>query len=196
MRYSLARDNETGVSRRHIRIDISPVLFCPRLTVLSRNAVRVHIGARTVILEQGHSLDVVSLVTINLGEITFKTWRPILWPKDEQCYRQNAERFSNDFLDGLRKFPVKLDDTGASTFNLRFGENDTVYKMENSGPASTGSFASVIKVKELRSQKIFAAKVPHFKSSDPPSIVRHRWEFLTEEFHKIVKLQHVSDFIQ
>ena len=68
-----------------------------------------------------------------------------------------------------------------------------MYKREATETTSTGSFASVMKVKELHSQRIFAAKVPHFKWSDPASKFRKRLESLTEEFQKIVKLQHVGD---
>ena len=78
-------------------------------------------------------------------------------------------------------------------FDLRFGINNSVYKRQEMGTTSTGSFASVMKVKGLHSQKIFAAKVPHFKSLDPASKVRGRWESLTKEFQRTVKLQHVGD---
>ena len=122
-----------------------------------------------------------------------RAWRPKLSREEEQRYRRNAEMFSEGFLDALPKLPITLNASGTSTFDLRFGTNNTVYKREETGTTSTGSFASVMKVKELHSQKIFAAKVPHFKSSDPASKVRGRWESLTEEFQKIVKLQHVGD---
>jgi len=81
-------------------------------------------------------------------------------------------------------------------FDLRFGRNNAVYKREGTGTANTGSFTSVMKVKELRSGKIFAAKVPRFKASDPASKVRMRWESLTAEFQKPVKLEHVGDSVK
>jgi hypothetical protein len=188
----LAEDNTTGVSRQHLRFDLSPSLHCPRLTVLSMNRVQIHIDERTVSLDQGQSLDIVSPITIDLGEVTMRAWRPVLSHKEEVRYRQNVERFSEEFLDALPKLPISLEATESSTFTLRFGRNNTVYKREETGILGTGSFASVMKVKELRSKKIFAAKVPHFKSSDPASQARNRWESLTEEFRKIVELQHVS----
>lgn len=192
----LARDNTTGVSRRHFKIDLSPDIHCPRLTVLSRNPVKIHIGDRTVTLDQGQSLEILSAVTINLGEVTVRAWRPTLSHEEEQRYRRNAEKFSEEFLDALPKLPISLNATRASTFDVRFGSNHTVYKSEETRTTSTGSFASVMKVKELHSQKIFAAKVPHFKASDPASKVRKRWESLTEEFRKNIKLQHVGDSVR
>jgi hypothetical protein len=45
----LAKDNTTGVSRQQLRIDLSPSLHCPRLTVLSMNRVQIHIGERTAL---------------------------------------------------------------------------------------------------------------------------------------------------
>ena len=56
----LAKDNTTGVSRQHFRIDLSPDTHCPRITVLSRNPIHIHIGDRTVTLDQGQSLEIVS----------------------------------------------------------------------------------------------------------------------------------------
>ena len=190
----LAKGNTTGVSREHFRIDLSPDTHCPRLTVLSRNPIQTHIGDRTVTLDQGQSLEVISAVTIDLGEVTMRAWRPTLSREEEQRYYRNAEKFSEGFLDALPRPPINLNTSGTSTFDLRFGNNNTVYKREETGTTSTGSFASVMKVKELHSQKVFAAKVPHFKSSDPASKVRKRWESLTEEFQNTAKLQHVSDF--
>lgn len=189
----LARDNRTGVSRRHLIIDLSPSTHCPRLIVLSKNPVQIHIGDRTVTINQGESLEILSAVTIDLGKVTVRAWRPVLSYQEEQSYRKNAENFSQEFLDALPRLPISLNATRTSTFDLRFGSNNAVYKREERGTTSAGSFASVMKVRELRSQKIFAAKVPHFKASDSASEVRNRWELLTKEFQKIVRLQHVSD---
>lgn len=192
----LAKDNKTGVSSRHLQIDISPDTHRPRLTVLSKNSVRMHDGDRTITLDHGQSLEIHTPVTIDLGEVTMRAWRPTLSPQEEQSYRRNAEKFNKDFLDALPKFEMNLNTPRASTFDLRFGMNNVVYKREDTGSTNIGSFASVMKVKELRSRKIFAAKVPHFKASDPASKVRQRWESLTGEFQKLVKLKHVGDSVK
>jgi hypothetical protein len=186
----LAENNRTGISRRHFKIDISPDTRRPRLTVLSRNSLRIHDGDRTITLDHSQSLEILSAVTIDLGEVTVRAWRPILSHQEMQRFHKNAEKFSEDFLDALPKLPIS-NATGASTFDLRFGKNNAVYKREGT-ETSTGSSASVMKVRELRSQRILAAKVPHFKASDPASTVRKRWESMTGEFQKIVKLEHVG----
>lgn len=79
--------------------------------------------------------------------------------------------------------------------SMPLGPRPSILDLEGTGTTSTGSFVSVMKVREVRSQKIFAAKLPHFilVSSDPASKVRKRWESLTEEFRKTVKLQNEGD---
>ncbi|KAK4551660.1 hypothetical protein LTR86_010991 [Recurvomyces mirabilis] len=62
--------------------------------------------------------------------------------------------------------------------------------MEGIASTRAGSFASVVRVKELGSGKTFAAKVPHFKASDPASRSRKNWEALEEEFKKVINLRH------
>lgn len=63
---------------------------------------------------------------------------------------------------------------------------------------NTGSFLSVYKVEELHTRQLFAAKVPHFNSSDGPDRVRTQWEFIIKEFiikefDSIIKLHHISN---
>lgn len=121
-----------------------------------------------------------------------RAWRPTLSHQEQISYRQNVEKFSKEFLDALSRLPISVNAPGVSTFSMRFGKNNAVYRREDTGIIGTGSFASVMKVKELHSRKVFAAKVPHFKASDPASRARERWESLMEEFNKIVELRHVS----
>ena len=80
----LAKDNTTGVSSRHFRIDLSPDIHCPRFTVLSKNPIQIYIGDRTVTLDQGQSLEILSAVTIGLGGVTMRAWRPALSHQEEQ----------------------------------------------------------------------------------------------------------------
>ena len=190
----LAIDNSTGISRRHFRIDLSLDVHRPRLTVLSRNAVRITADDRTVTLYEGQSLDLISAVTIDLGAVTMRAWSPILSIEEQVRYHINAERFNQDFLDGLQRIPLKTDSTGTSTLALRFGKNDSRYRREKTW--ATSNFATIMKVKELRSGKIFAAKVPHFSSWDRAGDVRKRELSLALEYEKIAKLQHVSGYVR
>ncbi|PNY27177.1 Protein kinase-like domain protein [Tolypocladium capitatum] len=183
----LAKDNRTGVSRRHFRIDISPGGRCPRLTNLSRNAIRIHGAGGTIILDQEESVDIISRVTIDLGQVLVRAWRPVLSREQERRYNTNVENFHREFMNALPKPAVA---SMAPTLDIRFGLNNAVYKREEEGYTGAGSFASVMKVKELRTGKSFAAKVPHYKTSDPAGKVRKRWESLTDEFQKLVKLKH------
>lgn len=77
-------------------------------------------------------------------------------------------------MDAIPKFALRLNDTEAPTSNLRFGKNNAVRKRKKSGCVNKGNAASVMKVRELESQKIFAAKVLHFKKSHSFSAVRQR----------------------
>lgn len=189
----LAKNNETGISGQHFRIDISPVRHCPRLTVMSTNPIRISDGFRMVILLQGQVFDISRPVTIDMGNSSLRAWRPILSTEEQRLYWRNAEKFSKEFLDALPKhLPIKLNSPGASTFNLRFGENNTVYIEDRKRPASKGNAGSVMMVRESKSGKVFAAKELWFKATDSASKRRKRWEELTAEYQKIVKLKHVS----
>ncbi|KIW62822.1 hypothetical protein PV04_10952 [Phialophora macrospora] len=59
--------------------------------------------------------------------------------------------------------PISFDGPEALVFALTFERNNTVDKREDTATIGTGSFASVVKAKELRSQEIFAAKVLRLK---------------------------------
>ena len=185
----LAENNTTGISRRHLQIDISPATYCPRLTVLSRNSLRVFNDGHALTLDQGQNLDIASKLTIDLGEVILIAWRPKLSTHEERLYRKNAEKFSREFLDA-RPVPLNRRVLPSTTLDLRFGENDKVYKLEES--RSSGSSASVVKVRELHSRDVFAAKIPHFKSKELASTIRNRSEVLYEEYEKLKYLKHVS----
>lgn len=184
----VAEDNQTGVSRRHFQIDVSPGRRCPRLTNLSRNAMRIHGADGTIILDQEQNVDIPAPVTIDLGQVRIHAWRPSLSRAQDQRYRANLESFHRDFMNALPRPAVAM---MAPTSNIRFGLSGAVYKQEDTAFSAAGSFASVAKVKELRSGKSFAAKVAHHKLSDPAGQVRRLWESLTDEFQKLVRLRHV-----
>lgn len=90
----IAKDSTTGVTKLHFRIDLSPDIRCPRLAVLSRLPVEIHIGDHTVVIDQGKSLEIIYVVTIDPGKVTMRGWRPTLSHEEEQRYRRNAEEFS------------------------------------------------------------------------------------------------------
>ena len=189
----LAENNETGISGQHFRIDISPVRHCPRLTVMSTNPIRIRDGVHTVTLRQGQVFEISRPVTIDMGRSSVRAWRPILSAEEQRRYRQNAGKFSEEFMNALPKhLPIKLNTPRSSTFNLRFGKNNTVYIEDRKRLASKGSAGSVMMVRETKSGKVFAAKELWFKATDSASERRKRWEELTEEYQKIVKLKHVS----
>lgn len=194
----IAEDHKTGVSRKHLRIDLSPDTLCPRITNISRNAVRVHNcdGKGTVTLLSNDHLEILSAVTIDFGAVQMTAWRPRLSAREERAYRMNAEHYSKQFLDARLIPSSSTGPTGQSTLNLRFGMSDAVYARDDARDTSVGSFASVFKVKELRSGKMFAAKMPHFNASDTASTARKRWELLTNEFRTMTSLKHVCAHAQ
>ena len=187
----VAKDSQTGISGRHFRIDVAPYTHCPRLKVLSKNSLRIYApGGHTITLNQGESLEILSAVQIDLGKVAMRAWRPSLSSQEGPRYKRNADKFSEDFLDGFGRIPLRLDATPISTSDIRFGLKDAVYKPGET--VGTGMLTSVIKVEELRSGSIFAAKVPHYRTSDGVSVIRERWESVMGEYQNLVQLKHVG----
>ena len=60
--------------------------------------------------------------------------------------------------------------------------------MQKWGLKRKGSHVSVIRVQELKSKVIFAAKEPYLKNYDD-SIIRKVWEELKAEYKKMIKLR-------
>lgn len=191
----LAEDNSTGVSRRHMQIDISPTTHAPRLTALSRNPIRVSTSHNTLVIEHGKKLEIVGNLQVDLGKVKFRVWRPHLSRDEEREYRRLADNFSSEYLDALPRQPAAIESSGAATSNIRFGKDGRVYEM--GGPAETrnGSFAFVAKVMEMHQQVVRAAKIPYYRMHDTPSECRRRWETLTTEFEKLYQLQCVSSLL-
>ncbi|KAL7783596.1 kinase-like domain-containing protein [Trichoderma ceciliae] len=185
----LAKGNENGVSRRHFRIDVSPISHRPRLTNMSQNPIHISgdNGAALIQLDPDDQIDIESSVTIDLGVVRLRAWRPLLSADQEQRYKKNAQKYHREYMSAL---PRPAADTSNKTSSIRFGPlTNNAYKTE--GPAvGSGSFASVFKVRALKSGKCFAAKVPHYKESDAPGKVRDRWESLSKEFQKLTALKH------
>lgn len=180
-------------SKKHIRINIAPDTFCPRLTNLSRNPVRIYVGGRPIALEQGQQpIEILRSVEVKVGDVSLCMWRATLTTKEESVFRRNAEQFSREYLDAMPVPCAYAVKSGASTYNLRFGVDGTEYRQENAQPVSAGAFASVLKVRNMRTGTIYAAKMPHFRTTDMASTAQKRLESLRTEYDKIVRLDHVS----
>jgi len=191
----LVKNNETGISRRHIRFDISPVMSRPRVKTLSTNPVCIIDGdGRKVVFTQGSSMEISGPVTIDLQTASFRAWRPILSHEEEGSWREKAVTFTKELLDSLpRQLPSLEAKTNKNqTSNLRFGKDNAVY-MQKWGLERKGSHASVVRVQELTSKVIFAAKEPYLRNYND-STVREVWEELRAEYEKMIGLgEHVSE---
>lgn len=189
----LAKDNKTGVSRRHFRIDTDPTTCIPRLTVLSTTGtIRLVDGGRTVPLVRGKSREISRMVTIDLGAVSFRAWRPKLTVTEERKYRKKAQDWSKEVVAALPKyFPPLNSQPETVTSNIRYGRNNTIYVNEG-GVEARGMTASVLRVRERKSGSVFGAKEPYFSTNDDFGKVRSRWEELRREFDNFFKLDHVS----
>lgn len=187
----LAENNQTGISRRYFKIDIDPRTRDPRLTVLSTKTLRLTDGDHTIVRGQGESLQISRPVTIDLGAVNFRAWRPKLTTAQDRLYRQRALNFSREVMASMPKyFPSLKSQPETVTSNVRYGRNNAVYV--NKGFEAKGMSASVMMVEERTSGKIFGAKESYYRINDDPGTVRKRWEELSREFENIVKLDHVS----
>lgn len=185
----LVKNNKTGISRRHIRFDISPVMRRPRVKTLSTNPVCIIDGdGREVVLTQGSSMEISGPVTIDLQTASFRAWRPVLSREEEGSWREKAVKFTKELLDSLpRQLPSLEAKTNKNqTSNLRFGKDNAVY-MQKWGLERKGGHASVVRVQELKSTAIFAAKEPYLRNYDD-STVRKVWEELRAEYEKMIEL--------
>ena len=199
--FQLARSNKTAVSKKHIEFDVEPRDHRPRVKVVSENPVQVHVEpdkrkrTRVVTLHHGDALDIIDAVTIDLGEVSLQAWRPKLTQKAEKQYRRNAERFNAEFLDAVRRLP-DLESQGASTFTMRFGANNSCYKIDDSVRTQRGSFGSVYRVNEIRTRQVFAAKEPFSRRNESASMSRQLWEKIQNEFEQLRELEHVCTLAQ
>ena len=191
----LAENNQTGISRRYFKIDIDPTTRDPRVTGLLRNTLRIIDGGHTVVRGLGEFLQISRPVTIDLGAVSFRAWRPKLTRAQDRHYRKRALNFSREFMDSMPKyFPSLKSQPDTVTSNVRYGMNNAVYV--NKGVETKGMSASVMMVEERTSGKIFGAKEPYYGINDDHGTVRKRWEGLAREFENIIKLDHVSDAAQ
>lgn len=188
----LAENNQTGISRRYFKVDIDPETRDPRVTVMSANILRIIDGGNTVVRRHGESLLISRPVTIDLGAVSFRAWRPRLTTAQDKVYRKRALNFSKEVMAALPKyFPLLNSQPETVTSNVRYGQNNTVYV--NQGVEGKGMSASVMMVVERTSEEIFGAKEPYYRLNDDAGTVRRRWEELRREFDNIAKLDHVSE---
>lgn len=184
----LAPDNSTGVSRRHFRIDINPLTYHPRVTVLSRN-LRLLIEGKRIQLLENNDIEIISSAIFDLGAIKFHAWRPKLTLAEARAYRQEAITFSKEAVLALPKyFPPLKSAPETITSNVRYGPSDKVYVYRRD--SGKGASASVMVVAERSSGKLFAAKEPYYKVSDNAGKRRERWEMLNKEYKCILGLDH------
>ncbi|GAO17423.1 uncharacterized protein UV8b_06032 [Ustilaginoidea virens] len=186
----VAETNQTGISRRLLRVDISPVTHNPRITVLSSRTIRLRDGENVLICRTGEPTEFSRPVTIDLGAVTFRAWCPNRTAIEKMGYRRWAKEFSQDILGAVPKYiPSIQSQPETATHNIRCGKHGAVYVNEWGG-GGRGMSASVMMVKEIRTGKIFGAKEPYYKTNDDHDAARKRWEALRREYEYIIQLGH------
>jgi hypothetical protein len=180
----VAENNQTGVSRRLLRIDISPVTHNPRVTVLADRKIRMQDGDRLLICRPG-----------DLGAVSFRAWPPKRTIAENRVYKAMARKFSRDILYAMPKYiPSIKGQPETATHNVRYGRNGAVYVNEW-GIESKGMCASVMIVKDRKTGNIFGAKEPYYGLGDNHDTARKRFEAAEMEFNHIIQLNHVSNCI-
>lgn len=167
----IAKDNTTGISRRSFRVDIHPITCKPRLTNMSTRTLRITAGNRKVALAQQQQFLVSHAITLDLGAVKFRVWRPKLTVDAEEGYREKALEFSREHLASLPRYlPTLKTYPNTVEVNIRYGKNDTVY-INLGDEEERGVTASVKKVLERSSDTIFAAKEPYYSTKDSAGIM-------------------------
>lgn len=188
----LAVNNQTGISRRFIRVDISPATHNPRMTVLSDRKIRIQDGDRILPCRPGEPMEFSRPVTIDLGAVSFRAWPPKRTTTEDREYNRMARVFSEDILRAMPKYmPSIKRQPETAKHNVRYGGNGAVYVNEW-GVESKGMCASVMMVKDRTTGNIFGAKEPYYKTSDDHDTARKRFEALQREYEHIMRLDHVS----
>ncbi|SPJ75439.1 uncharacterized protein FTOL_05170 [Fusarium torulosum] len=187
----LSKDNSTGISRRHFRIDTDPTTRFPRLTVLSASGtVRIVDQSRKLSLARDKSTEISRMVKIDLGAVSFLVWRPDLNQAEQRRYDGRALKWSREAVAAVPTyFPALNSQPETASSNIRYGKNNAVY-VNLGGVEGRGMTASVMQVEERTSRRVYGAKEPYFKVSDDFGKVRSRLEGLKREFDNVVKLKH------
>lgn len=191
----VAENNQTGISRRFLRIDISPVTHNPRVTVLSDGRIHMQDGDRILTCRSGEPMEFSRPVTIDLGAVSFRAWPPKRTNAENREYRKVARTFSEDILRAVPKYiPSIQSQPETAKHNVRCGRNGSVYVNEW-GIESKGMSASVMMVKDRTTGNIFGAKEPYYRTSDNHDTARKRFEELQKEYKHIMQLDHVGAFV-
>ncbi|KID93505.1 CAMK family protein kinase, partial [Metarhizium majus ARSEF 297] len=183
----LTRSNMSGISRHHFRIDINPMGRCARITVLSRNSVRIRDdNGKQLELARSQYANIKSPVTVDTGVLDIRVWPPKLTDQGKRLYHEHVKLFRKDLMSAQ---PVNPASHTAETADVKFALSGAVYKRVG-GYSSAGTFGSVFKVMDMTTRTEFAAKVPHYKASDGAD-VNWKWcALLREEYESLVKLKH------
>lgn len=144
----LAENNKTGISRRYFRIDIDPKTCNPRVVVLSAKTLRIIDGDRTVVCRQGQPMQISRPVTVDLGVVGFRAWRPKLTNAEDRLYWQRASKYNQEVMASMPKYIPSIKSQPVTiTSNVRYGRNDAVY-INKLGIEGKGMSASVMMVEE------------------------------------------------
>lgn len=191
--FQLSMDGSNGISRHHFRIEFdTDTLNKPQIVSLSSNRIKIIEPGRVILLSQNEAHEINGLVTIALGTVTIRVWLPTLTPDERRSYVQNVQRFHEDFMDARPISPEnhKIGQSG-DTAQSRFGLNGLNYIRTGIGGAS-GTFGTVMQVKEAGTNVLYAVKLLHHSSQDAPSKTRRSWELIKAEFDIFRSLDHVS----
>ncbi|KXJ84630.1 kinase-like domain-containing protein [Microdochium bolleyi] len=188
--FQIVADHSSGVSRRHIRIDVDPDYLRPRVTNLSHNAIRItsHAkgdDARHITLEKEESELLPTSARLDFGPVSFSFWRPKLVARENlNEFRKHVNNFNKAVLDALPRNA----DTGNLTPYARRAVNGDVYVQEKL--IAHGASGSVYKVRKVNTKEIYAAKIAHYREADGASKALGRYKSAEKEFDKMKKLAH------
>ncbi|KAH7010699.1 kinase-like domain-containing protein [Microdochium trichocladiopsis] len=146
--FQIIADNSSGVSRKHILIDVDPDELRPRVTNRSSNAIRItgHTEegvTRYITLEKGEHELLPGSSTLDFGPVTFSFRRPKLVAREDiNKFRKHTDDFNKGVLAALPRNPK----TGNLTPNMRC--------------AQMGIF---------NTKTIYAAKITHYHAADNDS---------------------------
>lgn len=149
--FQLSADGMDGVSRHHFRVEFSSTSQDrPRIVSLPSNRTKIIELGRVSILSKGEAHVIKGPAIIDLGAITMRIWLPTLTPDEKRSYRQNVQRFHEDFMNSRPISPENHKvEKSRRTRQVRFGIDGRNYIATGEEEAS-GNFGTVIQVKETK----------------------------------------------
>ncbi|KYK57288.1 thymocyte nuclear protein 1 [Drechmeria coniospora] len=195
----ISENNETGISRQHVRVDTDPRSRLPRVRVLSRHGAvcTKDESGEAVRFLCGQDFTIDRPMLLDLGAVQFRAWSPKLTAGEESIYQGLALKWSEEAVAAaprpLRAPAEPQDNEGGGhetmTSNVRPGRNGAVYV--NQGVIlSHSTTAEMIAVQERASGILYGAKVPYSNTDDDYGMIRGCLESLTKEFECLSKLDH------